>query len=153
MIESTRPAPRRRSAASAVGAFVLAIILAACSGAGGPSPDPTEVVLPQPVCGGLKIAIAGALPCERLVRIAIDVLAADAPAQLARGVTAIEVTLATCPAGEVPPQIDCTGTQFAQLVTVSFGPAPAGGPIEPSLTVALEPVSGRLLGIANPLVR
>ena len=61
--------------------------------------------------------------------------------------------LATCPRGEVPPQIDCGQEQFVQLVTVTFEPAPAGGPIEPSLTVAVAPVNGAILGIVNPLIR
>jgi hypothetical protein len=49
--------------------------------------------------------------------------------------------------------IDCGTEQFAQMVTVQFGPAPAGGPIEPSLTVAVAPVTGAILGISNPLIR
>lgn len=130
---------------------LLALSTAACAGGGTQTPGPISI--PQPVCGGLKIAISGALSCDRLVRIAIDVLAAEAPAQLARGIVSIEVTLATCPTGEIPRQIDCTGAQFEQLVTLAFGAAAPGGPSEPSLTVALEPVSGRLLGISNPLLR
>ena len=69
------------------------------------------------------------------------------------GVTAIDVFLASCPRDEIPPQVDCGAEKFAQLVTVRFAPAPAGGPIEASLTVAIAPVSGRVLGIVNPLIR
>jgi hypothetical protein len=109
--------------------------------------------LPTPTCGGLKIQIVGALPCEKVVEIAIGALRERAPDQLARGVAAIDVTLSTCPANEVPPQINCNGAKFAQLVTISFKTAPQGGPIEPSLTVAVDPVSGAVLGISNPLIR
>lgn len=108
--------------------------------------------LPPPVCGGLKIAIEGALSCQRIASIAIETLAARAPDQLARGVTSIRVELAQCPRGEVPPMIDCTNTEFAQMVTVTFPEPRPGGPIEPSLTVAIEPASGRVLGISNPLI-
>jgi hypothetical protein len=125
-------------------------ILVGCLGTTGP---PTSVTLPEPTCGGIKIKIEGALPCERIVQIAIEALRERAPGQLVRGVAAIDVLLTTCPRGEVPPQIDCGNEQFAQLVTVTFKPAPPGGPIEPSLTVAIAPVSGRVLGIANPLIR
>ena len=65
---------------------------------------------------------------------------------------AIDVFLTTCPRGEVPPQIECGSEQFAQLVIITFEAAPPGGPMEPSLTVAVAPVSGTILGIANPLV-
>jgi hypothetical protein len=132
-------------------ALVAAIsILGGCLGTTGP---PSSVPLPAPTCGGIKIKIEGALPCDRIVEIAIGALRHGAPEQLARGVAAIDVFLAACPRGEVPPQIDCRGEEFAQLVTVTFNPAPAGGPIEPSLTVAVAPVSGTILGIANPLIR
>jgi hypothetical protein len=93
------------------------------------------------------------LPCDRIVQIAIEALRERAPEQLSRGVTAIDVFLTTCPRGEVPPQINCANEQFAQLVTVTFGPSEPGGPIEPSLTVAVAPASGQILGIANPLIR
>jgi hypothetical protein len=125
-------------------------ILVGCSGTNGPS---ASVTLPDPTCGGIKIKIEGALPCDRIVQMAIDALRDRAPEQLNRGVAAIDVFLATCPRGEVPPQIDCGSEQFAQFVTVTFMPAPPGGPIEPSLTVAVAPVSGAILGIANPLIR
>ena len=114
-----------------------------------PMPGP---VVPAPVCGGLKIAIEGALPCERIASIAIETLAVRAPEQLARGVTSVKVELARCPRGEVPPMIDCTNAEFAQMVTVTFPEPRPGGPIEPSLTVAIEPASGRVLGISNPLI-
>ena len=130
------------------------MLVAACDASGGvPSPSNSAGGLPAPTCGGLKIAIEGALPCDRVAEVAIQALAARAPAQLARGVSAIDVVLAECPRGEVPPQIMCGQAQFAQLVTVTFGPAGAGGPIEPSLTVAVEPVTGAILGIENPLIR
>jgi hypothetical protein len=93
------------------------------------------------------------LSCEEIAEIAIGALRDRAPQQLARGVAAIDVFLAACPRGEVPPQIDCGREQFAQLVTVTFRASPPGGPIEPSLTVAVAPVSGAILGIANPLIR
>ena len=109
--------------------------------------------LPQPTCGGLKIKIDGALPCDRIVENAIAALRERAPEQLARGVAAIDVVLNACPRDEVPQQIQCSGVPFVQLVTVTFGPAPSGGPIDPSLTVAVDPTTGAILGIANPLVR
>jgi len=124
-------------------------ILAGCLGTSGPP----SVSLPDPTCGGIKIKIDGALPCDRVVEIAIGALRERAPEQLARGVAAIEVLLTTCPRNEVPPQIDCGREQFVQLVTVTFKDSPPGGPIEPSLTVAVAPASGTVLGIANPLVR
>lgn len=130
--------------------FAAAIaILVGCVGTTGP---PSSVALPDPTCGGIKIKIEGALPCDRIVQIAIEALGERAPEQLARGVAAIEVFLTTCPRGEVPPQIDCGSEQFAQLVTITFKAAPPGGPIEPSLTVAVAPVSGAILGISNPLI-
>jgi hypothetical protein len=124
-------------------------ILIGCAGA---EATPSNFSLPNPTCGGLKIKIDGALPCDRIVAIAIEALRERAPAQLARGVAAIDVFLSTCPREEVPPQIDCGSEQFAQLVTVTFNASPPGGPIEPSLTVAVAPVSGVVLGIANPLI-
>ena len=126
------------------------LIVAGCIGTPGPS---NSEPLPQPTCGGIKIAIEGALPCDRVVETAIGALRERAPDQLSRGVAAIDVMLTTCPRGEVPPQIDCGQEQFVQLVTVTFKPAAAGGPIEPSLTVAVAPVSGAILGIVNPLIR
>jgi hypothetical protein len=36
---------------------------------------------------------------------------------------------------------------------VTFGPAGSSGLIEPSLTVAVEPTTGAILGISNPLIR
>lgn len=125
-------------------------ILAGCIGTAGP---PNSVPLPQPTCGGIKIAIDGALPCDNVVQLAIGALRERAPDQLSRGVAAIDVMLTTCPRNEVPPQITCGQEQFVQLVTVTFQPAPAGGPIEPSLTVAVAPVSGAILGVVNPLIR
>ena len=124
-------------------------ILVGCLGTTGSS---SLATLPDPTCGGIKIKIEGALSCDRIVQIAIGALRERAPDQLARGVAAIEVSLSTCPRGEMPPQIDCSTEQFAQLVTVTFKPSPPGGPIEPSLTVAVAPVSGAILGITNPLI-
>jgi hypothetical protein len=139
-------------------AVALAIVISLLSGCdldpGGPGGSTlTFGNVPAPTCGGIKVLIEGALPCDVIAARALDELATRAPEQLARGVTAIDVMLADCPAGEVPQLIDCTGVQFAQLVTVTFEAPRPGGPIEPSLTVALEPVTGRLLGIANPLIR
>lgn len=108
---------------------------------------------PAPTCGGLKILLEGALPCADLVDIAIATLAESAPDHLARGVTSIDVVLAECSGGGVPQNLDCLGNSFAQSVTVTFGPAPPGGPVEPSLTVVLAPATGEVLGIINPLVR
>jgi hypothetical protein len=131
--------------------FAAAIsILVGCLGRTGP--PSSSAALPDPTCGGIKIKIEGALPCDRIVQIAVGALRERAPEQLARGVAAIDVFLTTCPRGEVPPQIDCGSEQFAQLVTITFEAAPPGGPIEPSLTVAVAPVSGAILGIANPLI-
>ncbi len=133
-------------------ALLAASIAFASGGCLGTTGPPPAVALPDPTCGGLKIRIDGALPCERIAEIAIAALADRAPEQLARGVTSIDVFLAACPRGEMPPQIDCGAEEFAQLVTVTFAAAPPGGPIGPSLTVAVAPVSGRVLGIANPLI-
>ena len=147
-----RSAGTRQPAVRSPFLFVLAAalsILVGCSSTDGPSASDT---LPDPTCGGIKIKIEGALPCDRIVQIAIEALRERAP-ELNRGVAAIDVFLTTCPRGEVPPQIDCGSEQFAQLVTVKFMPSPPGGPIEPSLTVAVAPVSGAILGIANPLIR
>lgn len=129
---------------------VVTSILAGCLGASGPS---GSVPLPAPTCGGLKIQIEGALPCDKVVEIAIAALRKGAPNQLAMGVAAIDVVLSSCPANELPPQVNCGREQFAQLVTVTFNAAASGGPIEPSLTVAVAPVSGAILGISNPLIR
>jgi hypothetical protein len=125
-------------------------MLAGCLGTAGPPPS---AQLPQPTCGGIKIKIEGALPCDKVVEIAIGALRDRAPQQLARGVASIDVMLTTCPRSEVPPQIDCSHEQFVQLVTVTFKESPPGGPIEPSLTVAVAPTTGTILGIANPLIR
>jgi hypothetical protein len=133
--------------------LVLAAAIAIIAGCGGTSGASSSVALPQPTCGGLKIKIEGAIPCEKVVAIAIDALRVRAPEQLARGVAAIDVFLTTCPVGEVPPQINCGSEQFVQLVTITFNPSPPDGPMEPSLTVAVAAVSGAVLGIANPLIR
>ena len=132
--------------------LVLAAAVSVLVGCLGTTDPPSSGALPVPTCGGLKIKIDGALPCDRIVQIAIEALRERAPQQLSRGVAAIDVFLTTCPRGEVPPQIDCGSEQFTQLVTVTFNAAPPGGPIEPSLTVAVAPVSGVILGISNPLI-
>jgi hypothetical protein len=129
----------------------LVAVAAGCGLVGGGSPSPQP--LPEPTCGGAKVAIPGALPCAELARLAIEVLRKEAPQQLARGIIAIDVNLQGCPANEVPPQLDCTGEAFVQLVTITFSPPVDGGPVEPSLAVGLDPTSGRVLGIVNPLVR
>lgn len=128
--------------------LALGIALAGCAG---PDPDPSIVI--QPTCGGLELAIDGALTCDQVAQIAVDTLTERSPDQIRRGVTAIDVQLAPCPQMEVPPQIDCAGEELAQMVKVTFGPPPANGPIEEFLVVAVAPVSGEVLGIANPLVR
>jgi hypothetical protein len=116
-------------------------------------PAPTALALPAPTCGGARVVIPGALPCGDLVAIALQELRAEVPTQLDRGVIAVTVDLQGCPRNEVPPQLDCSGEDFVQLVTFTFGPSAPGGPIEPSLSVGLAPVSGEVLGIVNPLLR
>lgn len=134
-------------------ALLAALAIAAACGTDDVDISPAPPSLPQPTCGGLKIAIDPSLPCERIVEIAIAALNERAAPHLARGVTAIDVVLAECPRGEIPRQITCGNSRFAQLVTVTFAPAGQGGPIEPSLTVAVEPSTGAILGIQNPLIR
>ena len=135
----------------ALTALLLGAIVAACGVLS--SPAPTALELPAPTCGGAKIDIPGALSCNDLAEIAIRELRVEAPGQLERGVLAVSVELQGCPRNEVPPQLDCTGEDFVQLVTVTFGPSGPDGPIEPSLSVGVAPVSGRVLGIVNPLIR
>lgn len=136
-------------------ALLLTVALIAACGTDDGSPSPSSPVggLPTPTCGGLKVAIDPALPCERVAEIAVAALRDRAPQQLDRGVAAIEVVLSECPRGEVPPQITCGQAKFVQMVTVTFGPAGSSGFIEPSLTVAVEPTTGAVLGISNPLIR
>jgi hypothetical protein len=131
-------------------ALGLVMVVAGCVGTTGP---PSTIALPEPTCGGVKILIDGALPCDTVVEIAVATLAEQAPEQVGRGIEAIDVFLTGCPRFEIPPQVDCGMEDFAQMVTVSFAAAPPGGPIEPSLTVAVAPVSGRVMGIVNPLIR
>jgi hypothetical protein len=130
--------------------LVVVTLLSGCATAVEPSPSQS---LPEPTCGGIKIKIEGAIPCADLARIAVQTIRERAPDQLAKGVAAIDVVLSSCPRDEIPPQVDCGTEAFAQLVTVVFAANPAGGPIEPSLTVVLAPVSGRVLGVVNPLIR
>jgi hypothetical protein len=125
-------------------------ILGACGTDEASAPPLAGIV---PTCGGLKVAIDPSLPCERVAEIALNELHTRAPQQLDRGVTAVDVVLAECPRGEVPQQVSCGDAQFAQLVTVTFGPAGDSGLIEPSLTVAVNPVTGAVLGVENPLIR
>ena len=134
-----------------VSGLLLAGVLAGCGLGGSPSPSP--FALPGPTCGGAKVLIPGALPCDRLVRLAFEVLQTEAPGELDRGVIAVTVDLSGCPKNELPQQLDCSGEDFVQLVTFTFGPSVAGGPTEPSLSVGVAPVSGRILGIVNPLIR
>lgn len=133
-------------------AIVLAATLA-LTGCGGESPAPSAADLPSPVCGGIEIFIEGALPCAEVTRIAVRALAERAPDQLARGVESIDVFLTSCPRNEVPPQVECGTEEFAQMVTITFARGSGGGFAEPSLTVAVGPVSGRVLGVVNPLIR
>ena len=130
---------------------MLAWLVAGCGILG--SPAPSGLALPAPTCGGARVVIPGALPCEDLVGIALQELRAEVPAQLDRGVIAVTVELQGCPRGEVPVQLDCTGEDWVQLVTFTFGPSVPGGPIEPSMSVGLTPITGRVLGIVNPLLR
>jgi hypothetical protein len=132
------------------GLLAAMLALGACSAA---PAGPTRIPVPPPTCGGLKILIEDALPCARIVEIAIGRLAATQPEQISRGIASVEVTLGSCQDGAMPPQVDCAGNLFAQHVLVTFGPAEPGGPIEPSLTVVLAPVGGQVLGIENPLIR
>jgi hypothetical protein len=143
--------PRSSRLVGAAAALLLGAVAAACGVLS--SPEPTAPAMPAPTCGGAKIDIPGALPCNELAEIAIRELRAEAPGQLERGVLAVTVELQGCPRNEVPPQLDCTGEDFVQLVTFTFGPAAAGGPIEPSLSVGVAPTTGRILGIVNPLIR
>ena len=92
------------------------------------SPAPTALALPVPTCGGARIEIPGALPCDDLVGIALEALRAEVPALLDRGVIAVAVELGGCPRNEIPAQLDCTGEDFVQLVTFTFGPSVAGRP-------------------------
>lgn len=140
-------------------AFVgaAAFLVGACSFLG---PQPVilstvgvPVAQPQPTCGGLKILIDGALPCQDVASIAIETLARQAPDHMARGVVAIDVSLAPCPSGALEQNVDCLGNEIAQFVTVTFGPMLPDSPVEPSLIVVLDPVSGRLLGFENPPIR
>jgi hypothetical protein len=130
--------------------FLAGIFLAACTTAVA-APTPTPV--PEPVCGGIEIAIPRAISCKDAANRALAALREKAPQQIARGVTGIQVQLAECPRNEVPPQMDCTGEQFAYLVTVHFNVLGDNLFMEDNLTVGVAPVSGRILGIANPLVR
>jgi hypothetical protein len=133
-----------RSRSLSLAIVVLALAAAGCTAIPGAQPRP------QPVCGGIKIAIPGALSCDEITSIALNRLAQVSPEQMARGVSSINVVLSECPRGEMPPMIDCTGEQHAQMVTVHFV---RGNPKFDSLTVAVGPVSGRVLGISNPLIR
>jgi hypothetical protein len=99
------------------------------------------------------VVIPGALSCDELVGIALQVLRTEVPTQLERGVIAVTVELQGCPHGEVTPELDCTGEDWVQVVTFTFGPATSGGPIEPSMSVGVAPVSGRVLGLVNPFMR
>jgi hypothetical protein len=128
--------------------MLLAILAVALLG--GCAAIPGSRPAPRPVCGGIDIAIPGALSCDQITSIALNRLAQVAPEQMARGVSSISVVLSECPVGEMPPMIDCTGEQHAQMVTVNFV---GGNPKLDSLTVAVGPVSGRVLGISNPLIR
>lgn len=151
-VELPKPHGRLPAVQSSLRAIALLVAMVAAGPSGCNLFEAPSRPMPAPVCGGLKIAIQGALSCDQLASLALETLAIRAPDQLARGVTSIQVELAQCPRGEVPPMIDCTNAEFAQLVTVTFSEPQPGGPIEPSLTVAIEPATGRVLGIANPLI-
>src|SRR5512134_62566 len=85
-------ARRRRTARTVIaGWLVTASLVAGCGMLA--SPAPTTLSLPAPTCGGAKIAIPGALPCDDLVGIALDSLRGEAPALLDRGVIAVSVEL------------------------------------------------------------
>ena len=142
---------QRSSRLLALVALLALGVVAGCSLLSDPSP--TTGAIPAATCGGAQVVIPDALPCEELAAIAIRHLRQEVPAQLERGVVSVAVELQGCPRNEVPPQLDCTGEDFVQLVTVTFGPTAAGGPIEPSLSVGVSPVTGRILGIVNPLIR
>jgi hypothetical protein len=143
--------PRAGLSLRAVAWLAAAWLVAGCGVLG--SPAPTGLALPAPTCGGARVVIPGALACDDLVGIALQVLRAEVPQQLERGVIAVTVELQGCPRNEVPPQLDCSGEDFVQLVTFTFGPAAEGGPVEPSMSVGVAPVSGRVLGLVNPLIR
>ena len=143
---------RRLAGGSLAAAWLAAAWLVAGCGVLA-SPAPTAPALPTPTCGGAMILIPGALPCNELVGIALRALRAEVPVQFDRGVIAVTVDLGGCPRNEVPAQLDCIGEDFVQLVTFTFGPSVPGGPTEPSMSVGVAPVSGRVLGIVNPLLR
>jgi hypothetical protein len=143
--------PRRASRLTGLGVVLAAWLVAGCGILG--SPSPTAFALPPPSCGGARVVIPGALACDAVVAIALAELRAEVPRLLDRGVIAVTVDLQGCPRTDVPPQLDCGGEDFVQLVTFTFGPAEPGGPVEPSMSVGIAPVSGRVLGIVNPLIR
>lgn len=144
-LHRTAAAARARSTLLTV---AIAGLVAACSFGGAD----TEAI-PSPSCSGVDAPLAGSLACGRLADVAVETLRESAPEQLARGVTEIDVSVEPCPVGEVPPQVDCAGATHAAMVRVHFAPAPLDGPIEPYLVVAIEPTTGRILGIENPLIR
>ncbi|TAJ98964.1 MAG: hypothetical protein EPO36_13665 [Chloroflexota bacterium] len=152
MLERTKRSrlPARLSRV-ATACLMAAAVVAGCGILG--SPAPSGLALPAARCGGAQVVIPGALSCDELVGIALQVLRTEVPTQLERGVIAVTVELQGCPRGEVPPQLDCTGEDWVQLVTFTFGPAAAGGPIEPSMSVGVAPISGRVLGLVNPLIQ
>lgn len=158
--QHTRNRASRRFGAGLLRVAVLVaavFVLASCSFLG-PQPVILSTVgvpigMPQPTCGGLKILIEGALPCQDLASIAIETLGRQAPDHLARGVVAIDVSLAPCPSAAVDQNVDCLGNEIAQFVMVTFGPMLPDSPVEPSLVVVLDPVSGQLLGFENPHIR
>jgi hypothetical protein len=146
--------PRRRPSRAgrlAVAMLVAGLAVAGC-GVPGVGDLPGVTAYPTPTCGGARIGIEGALDCQTLAGLAIGTLAERLPDHLARGVVSIEATLGDCPFGEVPRQVECERGSLVQFVKVTFEPPVEGGPIEPHLTVAIEPVEGRVLGIVNPLI-
>ncbi len=122
---------------------------------GPPEPDPSAtpvIAIPAPACGGARVSIQDALPCEAIAGVALGAVAKSAPALLATGVAGIDVYLEACPEDEVPPEIDCRGEPYAQFVTITFGSPGRGEASESGLTVVVAPVSGRVLGISDQLV-
>lgn len=154
--------PHRVSGTRSLGVLIasIAFVVSACLGSqtstilstvGQPVGPPGA--LPEPSCGGLKILIEGALPCDRIADIAVATLSAVAPDHVARGVVKIDVWMGDCPSNGIIPNLDCLDNPFAQAVTVTFGPPIPGGPSDPALTVVVAPVSGEVLGIQAPIQR
>ena len=124
-----------------------------------PTPDPPSTApgtagfaLPNPTCGTGRPAADDALPCEAVATIALQAVAREMPDRLRSGVAAIDVVLGPCSPEDVPETVECPGGALVQFVTVAFGGAAAAETSEDAVTVVVEPVTGRVLGIGEALV-